>query len=84
MRLLILDILACLFDTSSTFLQWHRGSVNSSVNALSQGHLLAIFCIFSGIYLVNNMMMSAIVNEFDGTGSVLLSFQEALSPMEQV
>ncbi|KAK4281489.1 hypothetical protein QN277_012974 [Acacia crassicarpa] len=72
------------FYLHSSLVQWHRRSINSSMDALSHGHLLAIFCIFSGIYLVNNMVMSAAANEFDGTGLVLLTFQDALSPIEQV
>ncbi|KAL9331968.1 hypothetical protein ACSQ67_001578 [Phaseolus vulgaris] len=37
-----------------------------------------------GLYLVNNMLMTTSANEFYSTGHVLLTFMDALSPMEQV
>ena len=41
-------------------------------------------CVFSGLYLVNNVLMNAAANEFYSMGLVLTTFQDALSPMEQV
>lgn len=72
------------FYLYSSVVQWHRGSINFSKDAMCHNHFVAIFCVFSGIYLVNNMIMSAAANEFNGTGLGLLPFQDALSSMEQV
>lgn len=66
------------------FLQWHQGPTNISKDALCHNHFLAILCVFSGLFLINNMLMTASANEFYNTGPVLLTFQDALSPMEQV
>jgi hypothetical protein len=66
------------------FLQWHQGPKNISKDALCHNHFLAILCVFSGLYLANNMLMTTSANEFYSTGPVLLTLQDALSPMEQV
>jgi ethylene-insensitive protein 2 len=66
------------------FVQWHKGPKNISKDALCHNHFLAILCVFSGLYLANNMLMTTSANEFYSTGPVLLTFQDALSPMEQV
>ncbi|KAK4281490.1 hypothetical protein QN277_012975 [Acacia crassicarpa] len=84
MSLLGATIVPHNFYLYSSVVQWHRGSINFSRDAVCHKHVLAIFCVFSGIYLANSMMMSAAANEFNGTGLVLLTFQDALSPMEQV
>lgn len=65
-------------------LQWHQGATIISKEALCHNHFLAILCVFSGLYLVNSMLMTTSANEFYSTGLVLLTFQDALSPMEQV
>ncbi|KAI4300285.1 hypothetical protein L6164_033681 [Bauhinia variegata] len=75
------------FYLHSSIVQWHQGSTNISKGALCYNHFLAILCVFSGIYLVNNVLMSTAANEFYHTGLVLLTFQDALdalSPVEQV
>ncbi|CAK8543855.1 unnamed protein product [Lathyrus sativus] len=72
------------FYLHSSIVQWHQGPKNISKDALCHNHFLAILCIFSGLYLVNNMLMTTSVNEFYSTGPVLLTFQDALSSMEQV
>ncbi|OIW11195.1 hypothetical protein TanjilG_28286 [Lupinus angustifolius] len=68
----------------SSVVQWHQGPTDISKEALCHNHFLAILCFFSGLYLVNNVVMNASANEFYSTGLVLLTFQDALSPMEQV
>ncbi|KAJ1387714.1 NRAMP family [Sesbania bispinosa] len=65
-------------------LEWHQGSTTISKDALCHNHFLAIICIFSGLYLVNNVLMNAAANEFYSMGLVLATFQDALSPIEQV
>ncbi|KAK2364125.1 metal transporter Nramp6 [Trifolium repens] len=72
------------FYLHSSIVQWHKGPKNISKDALCHNHFLAILCVFSGLYLANNMLMTTSANEFYSTGPVLLTFQDALSPMEQV
>ncbi|KAK7392487.1 hypothetical protein VNO78_20927 [Psophocarpus tetragonolobus] len=72
------------FYLHSSIVQWHQGSTTISRDALCHNHFLAIFCVFSGLYLVNNALMYAAANEFYSMGLVLTTFQDALSPMEQV
>lgn len=66
------------------FLQQYRGPPNVSKDALCHNHFFAILCIFSGIYLVNYVLMNSAANVFYSTGLVLLTFQDAMSLMEQV
>ncbi|XP_047177177.1 ethylene-insensitive protein 2 [Vigna umbellata] len=72
------------FYLHSSIVQWHQGSTTISKDALCHNHFLAIICVFSGLYLVNNVLMNAGANEFYSMGLVLTTFQDALSPMEQV
>ncbi|OIV92357.1 hypothetical protein TanjilG_09955 [Lupinus angustifolius] len=68
----------------SFIVQWHQRPIDISQEALCHKHFLAIFCVFNGLYLVNNVVMNASANEFYGTGLVLLTFQDALASTEQV
>ncbi|XP_052108584.1 ethylene-insensitive protein 2 isoform X1 [Arachis duranensis] len=72
------------FYLHSSIVQWHQGPTNISKDALCHNHFWAILCVFSCLYLVNNAVMSTSANEFHSMGLVLLTFQDALSPMEQV
>ncbi|RDX58083.1 Ethylene-insensitive protein 2 [Mucuna pruriens] len=72
------------FYLHSSIVQWHEGSTTISKDVLCHNHFLAIICVFSGLYLVNNVLMNAAANEFYSMGLVLTTFQDALSPMEQV
>ncbi|XP_061368747.1 ethylene-insensitive protein 2.2-like [Gastrolobium bilobum] len=72
------------FYLHSSIVKWHQGSTTISKDALCHNHFLAIICIFSGLYLVNNVLMNAAANEFYSMGLILATFQDALSPMEQV
>ncbi|KAL2323206.1 hypothetical protein Fmac_027585 [Flemingia macrophylla] len=65
-------------------LTWYRGSTTTSNDAVCYNHFLAIMCVFSGLYLVNNVMMNAAANELYSMGHVLTTFQDTLSSMEQV
>lgn len=51
---------------------------------MSHDHLFAILGVFSGIFLVNYVLMNAAANEFYSSGLVLLTFQDALQLMDQV
>ncbi|KAK7378642.1 hypothetical protein VNO80_04088 [Phaseolus coccineus] len=84
MSLLGANLVPHNFYLHSSIVQWHQGPASISQKALCHNHFLAILCVFSGLYLVNNMLMTSSANEFYSTGHVLLTFQDALSPMEQV
>ncbi|KAK7337073.1 hypothetical protein VNO77_17632 [Canavalia gladiata] len=84
MSLLGANLVPHNFYLHSSIVQWHQGPTSISKNALCHNHFLAISCVFSGLYLVNNVLMTASANEFYSTGPVLLTFQDALSPVEQV
>ncbi|CAJ1893331.1 unnamed protein product [Sphenostylis stenocarpa] len=84
MSLLGANLVPHNFYLHSSIVQWHQGPTSISKNALCHNHFLAILCVFSGLYLVNNLLMIASANEFFSIGHVLLTFQDALSPMEQV
>ena len=64
--------------------QQHQGPPNISKSALCHNHLLAILCVFSVNYLVNYALMNSAANVFYSAGLVLVTFQDAMSLMEQV
>ncbi|WCJ34464.1 Divalent metal cation transporter MntH [Euphorbia peplus] len=89
MSLLGASIMPHNFYLHSSFVllqQQHQGQgpQNISKDALYQNHFFAIVCIFSGIYLVNYVLMSSAANVFNSTGLDLLTFPDAMSLMEQV
>lgn len=53
-------------------------------SSLCQDHLFAIFGVFSGLSLVNYVLMNAAANVFHSTGLVVMTFHDAMSLMEQV
>ncbi|XP_047316521.1 ethylene-insensitive protein 2 [Impatiens glandulifera] len=56
---------------------------NISKEQSCHDHLFAVICIFSGIFLVNCMLMNSSANAFFSTGLVMSTFQDALSLMDQ-
>ncbi|XP_038697242.1 ethylene-insensitive protein 2-like isoform X2 [Tripterygium wilfordii] len=83
MSLLGANIMPHNFYLHSSLVQ-HRVPPDTTKSAFCHDHFLAIFCIFSGIYLVNYVLMNSAANIFNSTGLVLLTFPDALSLMEQV
>ncbi|KAF1898051.1 hypothetical protein Lal_00032815 [Lupinus albus] len=71
------DLFTCIVLTAT-------GAVFQQLLALLLTFLRNILCIFSGLYLVNNVVMNAPANEFYSTDLVLLTLQDALSLIEQV
>ncbi|KAG5553674.1 hypothetical protein RHGRI_011537 [Rhododendron griersonianum] len=59
------------------------GPLNVSKGLLCHDHFFAILCTFSGIALVNYVLMNAAANVFYNAGLVLLTFQDALSLIDQ-
>ena len=71
-------------DDFSFLLQQNQGSTQVSKGDLCNDHLYAIASVFSGIFLVNYVLMNSAANVFYSTGLDLLTFQDALSLMDQV
>ncbi|XP_059646869.1 ethylene-insensitive protein 2.2-like isoform X2 [Cornus florida] len=84
MSLLGANIMPHNFYLHSSIVQQDLGPSNVSKGSLCHDHLVAILCIFSGIFLVNYVLMNSAANVFHSTGLVLLTFQDALSLMDQV
>ncbi|KAI8560266.1 hypothetical protein RHMOL_Rhmol04G0242200 [Rhododendron molle] len=68
---------------SSIVQQQDLGPLNVSKGLLCHDHFFAILCTFSGIALVNYVLMNAAANVFYNAGLVLLTFQDALSLIDQ-
>uniref|UniRef100_A0A6N2MA66 Uncharacterized protein n=2 Tax=Salix viminalis TaxID=40686 RepID=A0A6N2MA66_SALVM len=83
MSLLGASIMPHNFFLHSSIVLQHQGPQNISRDALCLDHFFAIICIFSGIYLVNYVLMISAANVFYSTGLVILTFPDAMSLMEQ-
>ncbi|GMY18558.1 ethylene-insensitive protein 2 [Fagus crenata] len=83
MSLLGANIMPHNFFLHSSIVQ-HLGSPNISKDALCHNHFWAILCVFSGIYVVNYVLMISSATVFHSTGLVIITFQDAMSLMEQV
>lgn len=84
MSLLGANLMPHNFYLHSSFVLQQQGRQNVSKDALCHQHFFAILSIFSGIYVVNYVLMNSAANVFNNTGLVLLTFPDALSLMEQV
>ncbi|CAN1274728.1 Ethylene-insensitive protein 2 [Linum perenne] len=84
MSLLGASIMPHNFYMHSSIVLHHQRSPNVSKSSLCYDNFIAILCIFSGIYLVNYVLMNSAANVFHSTGLVLVTFPDALSLMEQV
>ncbi|XP_015574844.2 ethylene-insensitive protein 2 isoform X1 [Ricinus communis] len=85
MSLLGANIMPHNFYLHSSFvLQQQPGGRIVSKDTLCLHHFFAILCVFSGIYLLNYVLMNSAANVFNSTGLVLLTFPDAMSLMEQV
>ncbi|XAR69110.1 hypothetical protein NMG60_11000581 [Bertholletia excelsa] len=84
MSLLGANIVPHNFYLHSSIVQQELRFPNISEELQFHDHFFAILCIFSGIFLVNFVLMNAAASMFYGTGLVWLSFQDALSLVDQV
>ncbi|EXC16205.1 Ethylene-insensitive protein 2 [Morus notabilis] len=84
MSLLGASIMPHNFYLHSSIVQQQHGPENVSKDALCHKHFFAILCVFSGIYVVNYVLMNSAANAFYSSGLVLLTFQDAMSVVEQV
>lgn len=84
MSLLGASIIPHNFYLHSSIVQQGRESTELSRGALCQDHFFAIVFVFSGIFLVNYAVMNSAANVSYSTGLLLLTFQDALSLLNQV
>ncbi|GKB07586.1 RNA-directed DNA polymerase, eukaryota [Tanacetum coccineum] len=72
------------FYLHSSLVQQNQRPEQVTKEALCLDHLFAICGVFSGIFVVNYVLMNSAANVFFSTGLDLLTFQDALSLMDQV
>ncbi|XP_010490796.1 PREDICTED: ethylene-insensitive protein 2-like isoform X3 [Camelina sativa] len=84
MGLLGASIVPHNFYIHSYFAGESTSSSDVDKSSLCQDHLFAIFGVFSGLSLVNYVLMNAAASVFHSTGLVVLTFHDAMSLMEQV
>ncbi|XP_071705515.1 ethylene-insensitive protein 2.2-like [Rutidosis leptorrhynchoides] len=72
------------FYFHSSIAQQNQGAEQVSKGPLCFDHLFAICGVFSGIFLVNYVLMSSAANVFYNSALDLLTFQDALSVTDQV
>ncbi|XP_074280379.1 ethylene-insensitive protein 2.1-like isoform X2 [Silene latifolia] len=71
------------FYLHSSIVQRYQGPASMSKSAWSQDIFILNFAISSGIFLVNYVLMNSAANGFYSTGVGLLSFQDAMSLLDQ-
>ncbi|XP_075513009.1 ethylene-insensitive protein 2.1-like [Primulina tabacum] len=84
MSLLGANVMPYNFYLHSSAVKLTQGKLNLSKGTLCHDHFFAIICIFSGIFLLNYMLMNLAANVLYSTGPLLLTLQDALSLLDQV
>ena len=70
--------------TVLNFILQVEGQIDVSKEALCHDHFFATLCIFSGIFLVNSMLVNSAASVFYSSGIISLTSQDALSLLDQV
>ncbi|KAI3473267.1 hypothetical protein Pfo_030559 [Paulownia fortunei] len=83
MSVLGANIMPHNFYLHSYIVQQDQGQTNVSKGALCHDHFFATLCIFSGIFLVNCMLMNLAANVFYSSGLISPTLQDALSLLDQ-
>ncbi|KAL4352539.1 hypothetical protein GQ457_06G025870 [Hibiscus cannabinus] len=83
MSLLGASIMPHNFYLHSSIVQQHHRPANISTNTLCHDHFFVIVCVFSGLCLVNYVLMNAASNVFYNDGLVLVTFLDAMLLLEQ-
>ncbi|GMI79724.1 ENHANCED RESPONSE TO ABA3, CYTOKININ RESISTANT 1, ORESARA 2, ETHYLENE INSENSITIVE 2, ORESARA 3 [Hibiscus trionum] len=83
MSLLGASIMPHNFYLHSSIVQQHQRRLNISMSTVCHDHFFAIVCVFSGLCVVNYVLMNAASNVFYNAGLVLVTFQDAMSLLEQ-
>lgn len=84
MSLLGANIMPHNFYVHSSIIEQQKGPANASKRELCHDHFFAILCIFSGIYMVNYVLMNSAATVFHSAGLVVLTFQDIFLLMDQV
>ncbi|MQM01349.1 hypothetical protein Taro_034105 [Colocasia esculenta] len=84
MALLGANIMVHNFYTHSSIVQQQKRPSNVAVGALSHDHFFAILFVFSGIFLVNYVLMNSAAYAFDSANLVALTFQDIFLMLDQV
>ncbi|PUZ37468.1 hypothetical protein GQ55_9G122000 [Panicum hallii var. hallii] len=82
MALLGANIIAHSFYTHSSFVQVQRRSSVLTLGSLFHDHLFSILFIFTGIFLVNYILLSSAADESSAT--MVMNFQDAMELMHQI
>jgi len=82
MALLGANIIVHNFYTHSSFVQVQRRSSVLTLGSLFHDHLFSILFIFTGIFLVNYILLSSAADESSAT--MVMNFQDAMELMHQV
>ncbi|KAG0548023.1 hypothetical protein BDA96_01G130800 [Sorghum bicolor] len=82
MALLGTNIIVHNFYTHSTFVQVQRRSSVHTLGSLFHDHLFSILFIFTGIFLVNYILLSSAAEESSDT--LVMNFQDAMEHMHQI
>ncbi|CAL5096289.1 unnamed protein product [Urochloa decumbens] len=82
MALLGANIMAHNFYIHSSVVQGQKRSSAVGLGTLFHEHLFSILCIFTGIFLVNYVLMSSAAAE--STNSLLLTFEDVVELMNQI
>ncbi|XP_072958372.1 protein ETHYLENE-INSENSITIVE 2 isoform X1 [Typha angustifolia] len=82
MALLGANIMAHNFYIQSSVVQQQRRHTSASIGALSHDHFFAILFVFTGIFLVNHVLMNSAA--VSSNPEVLLSFEDAFLLMDQI
>ncbi|XP_043701585.1 ethylene-insensitive protein 2 isoform X2 [Telopea speciosissima] len=84
MSLLGATIVPHNFYVHSSIVQQLQVQPHAAKDAICHDHFVAILCMFSGIFMVNCVLMNAAATVFHNAGLVILTFQDTLLLMEQV
>lgn len=84
MSLLGANIMPHNFYVHSSIILQQKGPANAAKRDLCHDHFFAILCIFSGIYMVNYVLMNSAATVFHSAGLVVLTFQDIFLLMDQV
>lgn len=84
MGLLGANIMPHNFYLHSSIVQQDQARTIIPIVAMCNDHFFAIFCIFSGIFLVNCTLIYLATNMFYTSGLVSLTLQDALSLFDQI
>lgn len=65
-------------------MQQQKRLVNVSVDALCHDHFFAVLFVFSGIFLVNYVLVNSAASVVNNSGLIVSTFQDAFLLLDQV